>query len=240
MRSDLFRSLNSFYKNNVTKKDTEIVQKTRKRDTKIINFDKQTKIRGKQAESIPPATDEKEEQADVQEITTTKKNSNNEMELTTTVTSNTVEVEVSTESTEKTTVTQATTQIDEMTTTDPPPTPAVTEPDSQGAGSAIIDNAIIEIIDTNLQQIYGFYFGGQPNPDADFTYFTTTESSQGESVTTELSSSEKPKETPELIHNSDVSASSRNFKPSIRYEYKNYRYDVDEHFVPIVGLKQVF
>lgn len=86
-----------------------------------------------------------------------------------------------------------------------------------------------------FQPIYAFYYGGQPNEVANQIHITTANPVQS-TETTEATTSK-----PKLIHNSIDNRSDRSeFKPSIQYEYKNYRFDVDEHFVPIVGPQQIF
>lgn len=79
-----------------------------------------------------------------------------------------------------------------------------------------------------FQPILNIYYGGAPNEYADYVYFTTSEPAQNLEPSTE---------NPQM-------ASDRNdinkFRPSIQYEYRNYRYDTDNHFVPIVGTKQIF
>lgn len=202
-----------------------------------MNLDKRTQPE----ETAAAIMEEKEEPADVQEITTPRKASEETTEPAAITTSTSMEMDASSESNAATTEIPTTALVDEATTTELPMT-TVAEPDSESSGSDIIDNAIIEIIDANLQPInvFGFYIGGRPNPDADTTYFTTTESTKGVTTIADSSSTAKSDDKPPLIQNSNAEATNRIFKPSIPYEYKNYRYDVDEHFVPIVGLKQVF
>lgn len=81
---------------------------------------------------------------------------------------------------------------------------------------------------SGFKPILNVYYGGAPNEYANYVYFTTSEPAQN---------FEAPTEMPQL-------ASDRNdygkFRPSIQYDYRNYRYDTDNHFVPIVGAKQIF
>lgn len=61
---------------------------------------------------------------------------------------------------------------------------------------------------------FGSYYGGQPLPNADFIFITT---------------SDKP-----------VPASSQTeFRPSIQYEFTNYHIEPDQHFIPIIGFKEI-
>lgn len=114
-----------------------------------------------------------------------------------------------------------------------------TSPDQQLINTTSDNNveALIEPeIDYEFQPIYTFYYGGEPNENADTIFITTTDQPSTENVISSSSSS-----SPSLIHNSlDERNDLNDFKPSIQYEYKNYRYDVDEHFIPIVGEKQIF
>lgn len=99
----------------------------------------------------------------------------------------------------------------------PSPTPTPTTNTTSGPTPSPID------------PILSFYYGGNPNENAGSIYFTTIEPNQNLAPPTE-----KP----------NVQANDRNdngvFKPSIQYTYRNYRYDTDPHFVPIVGTKQIF
>lgn len=275
-RRDEFKSSFS-HQNDTMKKDS---RKTRKRDTKIMNSNKQIN------RQIPnEILGDEEEEADVQEITTLimkesgEPNSSTDataeptIAAPTTITAGTTitniavdatddpfenlshenvpdtETEASTESVESAAVAVPTTTIPMGIATS---TTTTAPDDSQSAGSsAVIDQAIIEIIDTNFEPASGYYYGGQPNPNADFIYFTTTATppnENGGSVQTQtvqtVPDSSSANKTPDLIHHSDTPFDRNDvtgmFKPSIQYEYKNYRYDVDEHFVPIVGLKQIF
>lgn len=78
-------------------------------------------------------------------------------------------------------------------------------------------------IDHAFQPVVNYYYGGMPNSNIDQIYLTTSQ--------------------PEISNTVDPSSDrddSIDFKPSIQYEYRNYRYNVDDHFIPIVGKKQVF
>lgn len=74
-----------------------------------------------------------------------------------------------------------------------------------------------------FQPIVNYYYGGMPNNNIDQIYLTTSQP--------EVSNTVDP--SPDRVDSID-------FKPSIQYEYRNYRYNVDDHFIPIVGKKQVF
>lgn len=86
-------------------------------------------------------------------------------------------------------------------------------------------SAQISVIDNGFQPILDFYYGGTPNENANFIYLTTSKP--------DLSPTDSP-------DTSNDRSDSSIFKPSIQYEYRNYRYDTDSHFVPIVGTKQIF
>lgn len=82
-------------------------------------------------------------------------------------------------------------------------------------------------VDNGFKPISGFYYGGTPNENANSIYLTTS----------------RPLEIAETVPKADApshSADSNRFRPSVQYEYQNYRYPVDPHFIPIVGLKQIF
>lgn len=81
---------------------------------------------------------------------------------------------------------------------------------------------------SELQPISSAYYGGAPNVYANLVYFTTSEPVQN---------LESPTENPHTA--SDRSDFSK-FRPSIRYDYQNYRYDTDNHFLPIVGAEHFF
>lgn len=85
------------------------------------------------------------------------------------------------------------------------------------------------VIDTGFQPLLNFYYGGTPNENANYIYFTTNEPTQDLAPSTE---------NPIVAHKR--SDHSGDFKPSIQYQYRNYRYDTDSHFVPIVGTQQIF
>lgn len=93
--------------------------------------------------------------------------------------------------------------------------------------------------DFPFKPIHTYYYGDQPYENANQIYFTTTDSTQ----TTETIQTAMPSTTtssPNLFHNTTENRSVRNaFKPSIQYEFKDSRFDIDEHFVPIVGPKQI-
>lgn len=81
-----------------------------------------------------------------------------------------------------------------------------------------------------------FYYGGQPNENANQIYITTSDPEQSTETMPSIVRS-----SPILFHNSIENRSDQNeFRPSVQYEYRNYRFDVDEHFVPIVGPQQIF
>lgn len=83
-------------------------------------------------------------------------------------------------------------------------------------------------IDPGFQPILGYYYGGTPNQNANNIYFTTT------SPLEELASPKDDAIT--VLDRNDYG----DFKPSIQYEYHNYRFNSDSHFVPIIGTKQIF
>lgn len=129
---------------------------------------------------------------------------------------------------------QTTTEIPEMqtvaaisTTTPAASTPSAPTPTSSPPPPPISTTEIAQG-QSGFQPIVNVYYGGTPNDNANFIYFTTSEPSEN---------LEPPTEKPET-------ASDRNdlgkFRPSIQYEYRNYRYNTDNHFVPIVGAKQIF
>lgn len=72
----------------------------------------------------------------------------------------------------------------------------------------------------DIESTMNYYTGGSPNAEVNNIYITTTLSND--------------------VDNSISRKKSNEFKPSIRYEYKNYPYNVDNHFIPIVGIKQIF
>lgn len=112
------------------------------------------------------------------------------------------------------------------TTTQPISTEAAPTAAAAASSTTQTTSASISVVDPGFQPILDFYYGGTPNENANFIYLTT---SQPELVPT----TQKPNTANDR---SDTNA----FKPSIQYEYRNYRYDTDSHFVPIVGAKQVF
>lgn len=162
--------------------------------------------------------DDQEEQANVMEITKPTKPTK------------------PTESTENTTVTATTTAQPQMTTESTsmaPETTTVTE-----------TTAIANEFPTpqyEFKPIYAFYYGGQPNVDASQIYITTSEPMQPTETIQTTVMPAVTTSTPELIHNSIENRNDqKDFKPSIQYEHKNYRFDIDEHFVPIVGPQQLY
>lgn len=74
-----------------------------------------------------------------------------------------------------------------------------------------------EIIDGDKDS--GYYYGGHPLPNAELIFITTTDGPSSEKAT---------------------ASESAKFQPSIQYEFTNYRYDPDRHFVPIVGTRQIY
>lgn len=107
--------------------------------------------------------------------------------------------------------------------------------DSQTEGSASTNTAISTVLDptknTNNfssqimidQSASGEYYGGTPLDNADFIYITTTDGP-----------------TPLAISATGSYNIQNAFRASVPYEFANYRYDPDQHFVPIVGNKQIF
>lgn len=86
---------------------------------------------------------------------------------------------------------------------------------------------------SNFQPAYGYFYGNSANENADYIYFTTTDSIEQIPTSSDSSIPSKSK----LIRDRHDSGS---FNPSVQYEYQNYRYKVDDHFIPIVGQKQIF
>lgn len=84
------------------------------------------------------------------------------------------------------------------------------------------------IVDPGFQPIIGYYYGGTPNQNANNIYLTTP------SPLDELAP--PPDDANSVLDRYDYGE----FKPSIQYEYQNYRYNPDSHFVPIVGTRQIF
>lgn len=91
-------------------------------------------------------------------------------------------------------------------------------------------------IDMEIEPIYTFYYGGRPNDIADQIFFTTSESEQ---TTEAIQTTGPPKATskPELIHDSTPKPRVKNaFRPSVQYDgHRTYRFDIDEHFIPMLG-----
>ncbi|XP_031618372.1 uncharacterized protein LOC116337716 [Contarinia nasturtii] len=92
--------------------------------------------------------------------------------------------------------------------------------------SSTSENPTASIVDTGFQPILNFYYGGTPN--ANYIYITTAEPIQEPTPSTEL---------PNTINDR---YDWGEFKPSIQYEYRNYRFKPDKHFVPVAGTKQVY
>lgn len=82
--------------------------------------------------------------------------------------------------------------------------------------------------DDGFKPILDLYYGGTPNENANSIYLTT--SKPFESITL-------PTNVNRPFHSS---SNTNRFQPSVQYEYQNYRHRVDDHFIPIVGLKQIF
>lgn len=126
---------------------------------------------------------------------------------------------------------QTTTDIPEMQTVAAAPTtttantPSTSTSTSSPPSTTTNDNSPSQ---SGFQPILNVYYGGTPNEYANLVYFTTSEPSEN---------LEPPTEKPQT-------ASDRNefgkFRPSIQYEYRNYRYNTDNHFVPIIDGKQNF
>lgn len=75
-----------------------------------------------------------------------------------------------------------------------------------------------------IESSMNYYAGGSPNANANYIYITTM----------------NPEPLSNDVDNSISRKESNEFKPSIQYEYQNYPYDVDTHFIPIVGIKKIF
>lgn len=127
--------------------------------------------------------------------------------------------ELAVDSTTETIATNAPTTSETITQTISTTTPSTTEATSSAATSGV---------DSGFQPILNFYYGGTPNENANFIYFTTAEPDLDLAPPTDNSNT--PNDRNDLGE----------FKPSVQYEYRNYRYDTDSHFVPIVGNKQIF
>lgn len=84
--------------------------------------------------------------------------------------------------------------------------------------------------DVGFKPMLDFYYGGTPNEHANSIYLTT-------SKPLEIADTSTPHTNTAPLHRP---TSSNRFRPSVQYEYQNYRYRVDDHFIPIVGLKQIF
>lgn len=85
-----------------------------------------------------------------------------------------------------------------------------------------------QLVNPGFQPILNYYYGGTPNENANYIYLTT--SAPNEEIT---ASTENPNK---FYDRNDFGE----FKPSVQYEYRNYRYNTDSHFIPIVGTKQIF
>lgn len=114
--------------------------------------------------------------------------------------------------------TEKTTENIEATT--PASPPASTIP------SSTTEAPFASAVDPGFQPI-GVYYGGTPNDNANYIYFTTPAPSQ------EI---ESPTQSPNSISERyDWGA----FRPSLQYEYRNYRFIPDNHFVPVIGTNQI-
>lgn len=88
----------------------------------------------------------------------------------------------------------------------------------------------VPVVSSTTQPIVGiepsmiYYTGGSPNANANYIYITTM----------------YPEQLSNDADNSISRKESNEFKPSIQYDYQNYPYDVDTHFIPIVGIKKIF
>lgn len=129
---------------------------------------------------------------------------------------------------------QTTTEIPEMQTAAPATTTttpaAINTPSTSTSPSPSTSTTPTENSPTQsgFQPILNVYYGGAPNEYANSVYFTTSEPTEN---------LEQPTEKPQSASDSNDFGK---FRPSIQYEYRNYRYDTDNHFVPIIGAKQIF
>ncbi|XP_055325293.1 uncharacterized protein LOC129579327 [Sitodiplosis mosellana] len=118
------------------------------------------------------------------------------------------------------------------TTTEPsePPTTEKTaeniEATTPSIPSSTTEMLVTSVVDPGFQPI-GFYYGGTPNDNANYIYFTTPQPFQ------EI---ELPTESPNAINER---YDWGKFRPSVQYEYRNYRFIPDNHFVPVIGTKQI-
>lgn len=74
-------------------------------------------------------------------------------------------------------------------------------------------------VNTNLQSNVDYYYGGSPNPSADYVYLTTL--------------GPLPKYT---LDTSTAVNDLEDFRPSIQHE--SYHYSINRHFVPIIITEQ--
>lgn len=121
--------------------------------------------------------------------------------------------------------------VDSTTKTETPDLQTTTVETTETTTQPIPTVPIVPIPSTTTETnaaIVGFYYGGSPNENADYIYFTTSQPTQNLAPPTENPNVAKDR--------SDF----RDFRPSIQYEYRNYRYNTDPHFIPIVGTKQIF
>lgn len=109
-----------------------------------------------------------------------------------------------------------------------PTTTAMAESTTAAAPLQTTQQTPAAIVDPGFQPILDFYYGGTPNENANFIYFTTP------LATPETTTQSTDPNT--LKKRSDFGQ----FQPSIRYEYRNYRFNTDNHFIPVVGTQQIF
>lgn len=115
--------------------------------------------------------------------------------------------------------TEKTTENIEATTSSPPQTPS-------SVPSSTTEAPFASAVDPGFQPI-GFYYGGTPNDNANYIYFTTP---------APLQEIESPTENSNTINERyDLGA----FRPSLQYEYRNYRFIPDNHFVPVIGTNKI-
>lgn len=135
-------------------------------------------------------------------------------------------------------IADTTTEPSESSTTEMAPekmettTPTIPSSTSTELPSSTTDTSAASIVDPSSTVDSGFhpinyYYGGTPNENANYIYFTTPEP---------LQQFELPTQSPDTI-------SERydwgDFQPSVQYEYRNYRFIPDNHFVPVVGKKPI-
>lgn len=129
--------------------------------------------------------------------------------------------------------------IDTTTTTaestEPPTTEKIPEKIESTTSTATVPSSTTEptlatVVDSGFQAL-NFYYGGTPNEHANYIYFTTP---PPEPFVQEF---ELATESPNTINER---YDWGEFRPSIQYEYRNYRFIPNNHFVPVVGKKQIF